>query len=144
VDLNPVATMVCKTLVSDKVTLYTGDSIAVLPRIAKQLKAEGRRLDFLYLDSYDVNWSNPTPSAVHHLKEMVSIVGMVNPQTLIVVDDCATICRTYADANDQLQLLADPVAGGKSTYVAEYAIQVQAKLQFSHYQIGWTNMVSDE
>jgi hypothetical protein len=143
VDLSLEATNACEALVSDKVVIYTGDSVAVLPRIARQLSAEGRRIDLLYLDSYDLDWQNPTPSSVHHLKELVSIISMVNPDTLVVVDDSAMICRAIADAENKLNLISEPVAGGKSTYVAQYAAQVQAKLRFSHYQIGWTNMVMD-
>ena len=143
VDLSPEATNACEALVSDKVFIHTGDSVAILPRIARQLNTEGRRIDLLYLDSYDLDWQNPTPSSVHHLKELVSIISMVNPQTLVVVDDSAMICRASDDADDKLNLISDPGAGGKSTYVAQYAVQVQAKLKFSHYQIGWTNLVTD-
>lgn len=142
VDLSPEATQACEALVSDKVFIYTGDSVAVLPRIAKQLSVEGRKIDLLYLDSYDLDWLNPTPSSVHHLKELVSIISVVNPQTLVVVDDSAMICRAVADAEGKLVLLSEPTAGGKSTYIAQYATQVQARLIFSHYQIAWTNMVA--
>jgi len=143
VDLSPEATNACKAMVSDKVFIHTGDSVAVLPRIARQLNTEGRRIDLLYLDSYDLDWQNPTPSSVHHLKELVSIISMLNPDTLVVVDDSAMICRAVADAENKLNLISEPVAGGKSTYVAQYAAQVGAQLRFSHYQIGWTNLVTD-
>lgn len=141
VDLSPEATEVCKTLVSGKVVVHTGDSVAVLPQIGRELKAAGRSIDLLYLDSYDLDWANPTPSAVHHLKELVSIISCVSPRTLVVVDDSALICRAIGDAEGKLNLISEPVAGGKSTYVAEYAAQVKAQLSFSHYQIGWTHMV---
>lgn len=141
VDLNPEATAACKNMVSENVVIHTGDSVSTLPFIAKQLKSEGRKLDLLYLDSYDLDWGNPTPSAMHHLKELASIIKMVNPQTLVVIDDSAMICRAVADAEGKLNLISEPTAGGKSTYVAEYAAQVHAQLEFSHYQIGWTNMV---
>jgi hypothetical protein len=144
VDLSPDATQACQSLVGDRVVVHTGDSVAVLPGIGRQLKGEGRKIDLLYLDSYDLDWQNPTPSSVHHLKELVSIISMVNPKTLVVVDDSALICRAITDAENKLTLISEPVAGGKSTYVAQYAGQVQAQLQFSHYQIGWTGMVSSQ
>jgi hypothetical protein len=142
IDLDPEATRICKTLVSDRVTVHTGDSVAVLPQISRRLKIMERSIDLLYLDSYDLDWGNPVPSAVHHLKELVSIISMVNPRTLVVIDDSAMIGRMVADAQGRLNFLAEPVPGGKSTYVAEYAAQVHAKLLFSHYQIGWTNLVA--
>ena len=141
VDLDPAATQACRSLVSDRVVVHTGDSVAVLPRIAGQLSAEGRRLDLLYLDSLDLDWNNPTRSAVHPLKELISIIGMVNPDTLVVVDDSAMQCWAVVAERDRLHVLAPPTITGKGLYVAEYAAQVQARLMFSHYQVGWTRLV---
>ena len=100
IDLSPAATTACEALVGDNVLIYTGDSVAVLPGVAKQLTNEGRKIDLLYLDSYDLDWQNPTPSSVHHLKELVSIIRAINSTTLVVVDDSAMICRAVADADN--------------------------------------------
>lgn len=141
IDLDPQATTLCKGLVSERVTVLTGDSVAVLPEVARRLKAAGRTIDFLYLDSYDVDWANTTPSAVHHLKELVSIVGALRPDTLVVVDDAPSTCRVVGNANSQFDMISLPVVGGKGTYVAEYAKQIGATQMFSHYQAGWTGML---
>jgi len=145
VDLDPKATDFCKSVVSDKVIVHTGDSVRVLREIGAQLTESSRTIDLLYLDSYDVDWDNPIPSAVHHLKELVSIIPWVRPETLVVVDDCALICHAVFDAQDKLHLLAThtppPLIGGKGLYVAQYATQVSAKIAFSHYQVGWTHLV---
>jgi hypothetical protein len=97
-------------------------------------------IDLLYLDSYDLDWSHPTPSAVHHLKELVSIIAGVGPHTLVVVDDAPQLLRVVANDEGRFTLLGKPTIGGKGAYVAEYAEQVGAKLQFSHYQVGWTGL----
>jgi hypothetical protein len=141
VDLDPAATDACRKRVSDRVVVHTGDSVAVLPEIAGLLKKEKRRLDLLYLDSLDLDWNNPTRSAVHPLKELISIVAVVNPQTLVVVDDSALQCWAVMDANDGLNMLAPPTVTGKGLYVAQYAKQVDAQELFAHYQVGWTGMV---
>ena len=143
VDLDPQATAVCKSMVSDRVTVHTGDSVLVLREIGKLLEQASRTIDLLYLDSFDVDWNNPMPSAVHHLKELVSIIRWVNPETLVVVDDCAMICYAVADAEHRLNLISPaPVIGGKGLYVAQYAAQVSATLAFSHYQAGWTGLAT--
>ena len=143
VDLDPKATELCKTLVGDRVRVHTGDSVVVLLRIADSLKSAGRTVDLLYLDSYDVDWTYPTPSAVHHLKELVSIVGVLRPDTLVVIDDAPATCRIVGGDNGQFSMISPPTVGGKGGYVAEYANQVQAKPMFSHYQVGWTELVKD-
>jgi len=142
IDLDPKATELCKGLVSARVQVHTGDSVAVLPRVAKEVQASGRKINLLYLDSYDVDWDHPTPSAVHHLKEMVSIVGAIDAQTLVVVDDAPQQVRVMANNEGQLSLISAPKVGGKGIFVAEYAEQVGAKQFFSHYQVGWTGLVS--
>lgn len=78
---------------------------------------------------------------MHHLKELVSIVGLINPTTLIVVDDCAMVCRAVPDAQNNLSLISQPMISGKGLYVAEYAAQIKATLAFAHYQVGWTGFV---
>ena len=142
IDLDPNATAICKSMVSDKVSIYTGDSVLVLREIGKRLEQTSRTIDLLYLDSYDLDWDNPTPSAVHHLKELTSIIGLINPKTLVVVDDCALVFRGLADALNNYILFSPPVIGGKGQYVAEYAAQVRASVAFSHYQVGWTDFVT--
>lgn len=141
VDLDPKATELCRQLVSERVHLHTGDSVPVLLRIARELKDSGRRIHLLYLDSYDVDWNHTTPSAVHHLKELVSIIGAVTPDTLVVVDDAPQNVRAMPDANGQFSMIAKPTVGGKGVFVAEYAEQVGAKPAFAHYQVGWTGLV---
>ena len=141
IDLDPQATTLCKTLVSDRITVLTGDSVAVLPDVSHELESSGRTIDLLYLDSYDVDWAYPTPSAVHHLKEMVSIVGALRPDSLVVVDDAPSTCRLVGNANNQYDMVSLPVIGGKGFYVAEYAKQIGANLMFSHYQAGWIGLV---
>ena len=140
VDLDAQATAICRTQVSDRVTVHTADSVALLRHLAAQLRKENRRLDLLYLDSYDLNWHDPTPSAVHVLKEFLSIGPAVNGNTLVVVDDCALQVIAVADAANGLRQLAQPKVGGKGKYLAEYATQIQARIRFLHYQAGWTGM----
>lgn len=141
IDLDPQATAVCRELVSDRIQLRTGDSVPTLRDLAVEFRQTGRTIDFLYLDSYDVDWNNPTPSAVHHLKELVSIVPVLRPDTLVMVDDAPSTCRVVGNSSGQYDLASLPVVGGKGTFVAEYARQVGATMLFSHYQVAWSGIV---
>ena len=48
-----------------------------------------QEVDMWYLDSYDVDWQNDTPSAQHHLNEWLAIQNHIKPGTVIVIDDNA-------------------------------------------------------
>ena len=136
IDIDPDATAVCTTLVGESVTIYTGDSVAVLRILAQRLAKTHSVVDLLYLDSFDVDPGNPVPSAVHHLKELVSIAPVATEQTLVVVDDSPFTAQVIA-VDDTYKLLDAPTIGGKGKYVAEYAQQVGATNLFSCYQVGW-------
>ena len=137
-DIDPSATTACRALVGPNTEVLTGDSVVVLRDVAQQLRTRGQKISLLYLDSFDLDWRNVTPSAVHHLKELVSIYEFVTPQTLVVVDDAPTDVVCVESANGRLDVLREPVVGGKGKFVAEYSSQVGATRFFSHYQCGWT------
>jgi hypothetical protein len=141
IDIDPSATAQCRQLVGPLIDIRTGDSVAVLRNIADELGKSNRSIDLLYLDSYDVDWRHTTPSAVHHLKELVSIVGALRADTLVVVDDSPSECRVASNVDGNgYSLLSVPEVGGKGKFVAEYASQVGAQLIFSHYQAAWVGI----
>ena len=97
-----------------------------------------------YLDSFDVDWRYPYPSAAHHLKELTSITRLLHENTLVVVDDSPAIgnlTQTEQKPNPTWEILTSPspppTIGGKGFLVHEYASHVRAKLVFSHYQAAW-------
>lgn len=67
--------------VSSRISYHTQDSL-------KFLDAFGQPIDFLYLDSYDFDASNPLPSQQHHLKELLLAWDKLHANTVIIVDDC--------------------------------------------------------
>jgi hypothetical protein len=136
-DIDPAATAACRGLVGPNTEVLTGDSVIVLREVAEQLRASRSKIALLYLDSFDLDWGNVTPSAVHHLKELVSIYELVTPHTLVVVDDAPMDVVCAQSANGGFDMLREPLVSGKGKFVAEYAAQVGAKSFFSHYQSAW-------
>jgi len=136
IDIDPEATTECRAMVSEATTLFTGDSVSVLRDLSSSLSLSSPPIALLYLDSFDLDWENPTPSAVHHLKELVSIYQWLTPTTLVVVDDSPTIVVGATSMTGDFQPVRKARVGGKGQYVAEYASQVGAQLLFSHYQAG--------
>jgi hypothetical protein len=139
VDLDPEATALCKSLVSSNVQLHTGDSVAFLRLLARNPPAGFRHIDVLYLDSFDIDFTNPHPSALHHMKELVAISTLIGPQTLVVVDDAPSE-SVFISSNDSITFMYRPVISGKGKYVADYANAIGVRPVFSGYQVGWMGL----
>jgi predicted O-methyltransferase YrrM len=84
VDIDPGAINESKAAVSQinpHVQFATQDSISFLRDFDQQI-------DFLYLDSYDFEPSNPHPSQLHHLNEIEAAYPHLHENTVIMIDDC--------------------------------------------------------
>lgn len=68
-------------LSKDRIHFYTSDSITFLREF-------DRPIDFLYLDSYDFDFNNPTPSQEHHLKEIEAAYDKLHDHSVVMIDDC--------------------------------------------------------
>ena len=144
VDVNPNSTKVCKQVVSDNVEITTDDSVRYLNNLTSNFLENKTKVSMFYLDSFDVDWRYTYPSAAHHLKELTSIMRLLNNDTLIVVDDSpayGNLTQTENESNPTWKILNSPAPsiGGKGFLVHEYAKHVGAKLFFSHYQTAWKN-----
>ena len=144
VDISPESTKVCKEVVSKNVEITTSDSVRYLNNISNTFLKNKIKVSMFYLDSFDVDWRYPYPSAAHHLKELVAINKILNEDTLIVVDDSPAVGNLTQNENEPDQpwkVLSSPsplpTIGGKGFLVHEYASHVGAKLLFSHYQTAW-------
>jgi len=138
VDIDATSVAEGRKLVGDRVQLAQADSVRFLSELTNRLVGEGRTIDLLYLDSFDVDWIYWYPSAVHHLKELCAATRALRKETLVVVDDCPLDGPFVWGPQNQVQFLANPAVGGKGRLVAEYAAAAGAKLEFAGYQTGWT------
>ena len=83
VDIDSVACEAARnTIVSDKFSVALSDSVAWLKQ-----QTDLDQFDLFYLDSYDVDWNDDTPSAEHHLNEFMVIEPYIRPGVVVVVDD---------------------------------------------------------
>ena len=144
VDINPNSTKVCKQVVSNNVEITTDDSVRYLNNLTSNFLENKTKVSMFYLDSFDVDWRYTYPSAAHHLKELTSIMRLLNNDTLIVVDDSpafGNLTQSENESNPTWKILNSPAPsiGGKGFLVHEYAKHVGAKLFFSHYQTAWKN-----
>ena len=148
VDINSKCTKACQQIVSKNVEITTEDSVSYLSNLSHRFLKNKTKVSMFYLDSFDLDWRYPYPSAAHHLKELTAINRILYEDTLVVVDDSpASANITQIDKtnqnkeNNDWKILSSPsplpTIGGKGFLVHEYASRVGAKLIFSHYQAAW-------
>lgn len=86
-DIDATAVEVTRSLVSARVQVHHGDSLAWLPRLSQYVVNKFGQADLLYLDSYDIDWDNPRPSTDHHRAELDAAWAMLGPGSIVAVDD---------------------------------------------------------
>src|SRR5438874_2393570 len=96
-----------------RAVVLCGDSIKTLYELRKKI----RRIDLLYLDSYDLDWRNPHPSALHHLQELCAAGPLLCSGSIVFIDD-------------------NTPEVGKGMYIRNYMEMIGAKQICEDYQIG--------
>ena len=81
IDLDDTGAELVEQLQLKKTIAIVDDSLDMLPKL--KLK----KIDLLFLDSCDVDWNNPTPSADHHLAELLEAWPMLGAGSIVAVDD---------------------------------------------------------
>ncbi len=124
VDINPDNVRHAQKMVSDRTTVYCSDSVEFLWNIPTK-----RKIDLLYLDSYDFEPDNPIPSQKHHLKELTAVMKNLRKGSIIMVDDNAN--------TPEFEWFTKIAQGGKAGFVKEFMKDVGAELLLDEYQIIW-------
>jgi len=73
-----------KGTLSTSTHCIVGDSVTELIKLSGSWRGA---VDFIYLDSFDLDWSNPQPSAEHGLKEWNALQALAKPGTVVLIDD---------------------------------------------------------
>lgn len=124
VDINPDNVAHAQKMVSERTTVYCSDSVEFLWNIP-----EKRKIDLLYLDSYDFEPDNPIPSQKHHLKELTAVMKNLKKGSIIMVDDNAN--------TPEFEWFTKIAQGGKAGFVKEFMKDIGAELLLDEYQIIW-------
>ncbi len=138
VDINATSVAQARALVSDRVKLTCEDSVAFLTQLVGRLRSEGKTIDLLYLDSFDIDWLHWYPSAIHHLKELCAAMRAISRETLVAVDDCPLDASFVPHSDKPVEFVQGPFVGGKGRLVADFAAACGAQNRFAAYQAGWT------
>ena len=123
VDIDPAAVAVSRSITGPGSTIEASDSIPWLAAFPRRFPDTSCHL--IYLDSYDIDWNEPRPSALHHLHEFVHAWHVLRPGGLLVIDD-------------------DRGPGaGKGMYVRDHMEKLGIEPLFSGYQAGWVKPFGD-
>lgn len=95
---------------SNSIEFVCSDSIKYLSEFSQQI-------DFLYLDSFDFDFYNPTPSQNHHLFEIEAAYDKLHDNSIVMIDDC------------------DLPYGGKGKLVIEFLLERGWKIVYEAYQV---------
>jgi hypothetical protein len=126
VDISEESVKYCKSKMTSKNSLVVkNDSVYFLQQLNQKLLSEGKKIDFLYLDSFDAPRDKPNVvynSALHHLYELMTIMPSLATGTLIGVDD-------NWNENGQMK--------GKGQLIADYMSKIGNEPTLNLYQIFW-------
>jgi hypothetical protein len=101
-----------------RANMHCEDSVSFLYRQGKIWKEQGRKIDLLYLDSFDFDPKNMHPSSLHHIFELTAIMPCLSEGSMIVVDD------HYGDV-------------GKGMYIDQFMNHISKKKALKRTQWIW-------
>ena len=105
-------------LTSNKANVHCQDSVDFLWNLPT------KQIDFLYLDSYDIERENPHPSQLHHVKEMCAVIDKLGKGSIVCIDD-----------HDAFFTGDGKIA--KGTYVKDFMDDIGIAPIHEGYQIVW-------
>jgi hypothetical protein len=135
VDLNKKAVDFTNTKLSEKSKVICSDSLLYLPTLESEI-------DFLYLDSYDVDFLDPLLSAEHHLKEFNLVKHLLHKGSVILIDDTPK-CVDWLDNGkhnrlyNKLKNNFNPEMCGKGSLVNKELEIMGATKIMNQYQVLW-------
>lgn len=135
VDLNEYAVNNTNELISNKSKVFHSNSLDYLPKVDKFI-------DFLYLDSYDVDFLNPLPSAMHHLEEFIRVKHLLHKNSIILINDTPVSPEWLDDGKNNpiystLSRQFNPRNAGKGSLVNIELEKMGATKIMHQYQTLW-------
>ena len=95
---------------------YTDDSVNFIKTFDKKFFQE---LDIIYLDSFDLDLSNPTPSMKHGLEEFLLLDKLIKKNTLVAIDDTPKDIKFFNQEVEKIKIGNRDLVPGKGALVIE-------------------------
>lgn len=116
IDIDPIACQLARNNTSSSTEIIQSDSVEYLSVLSGFVS-------LLYLDSFNItDWANDWEPAAHHLKELFAAKDIIQPGTLVVVDD---------------NIIHNGKRMGKGRLIYELMDAIGINPLFDDYQVGW-------
>ncbi len=131
IDIDPSATDFAREMIGPtfleryNISIVTHDSVRYLQKNARFF---AKPIDLLYLDSYDMEFPDPTPSFLHTFFEFNAVCHRLAPDALICVDDNIKVVKD--DGPDELFV-------SKGEYIRQYMEKIGNLPIHEGYQLIW-------
>jgi len=141
VDLRVEPLLMLQNQCSSNTQLHCGDSVSFLKEWSS--KNSGVKIDLLYLDSWDVEWSNPNPSGLHGLAEFLASSSHMQKGSLLLIDDTPKNENFYIAASEDRQAFSEYFVRnsfypGKGSLVRQLLLSLGRGKEIAHeYQLLW-------
>lgn len=134
--INPLLNLINN--VSSNTTLICNDSVNFLNKLVKEFKHVNCNY-LIYLDSFDLDYSNPNPSGLHGFKEFLEIIPLLREGTVLIIDDSPVdidYCPIHAH-DDSIKYFNDfGFYPGKGMFIDQCILKFKnVKKVFHKYQI---------
>lgn len=136
VDISPYPARRLRLVKSRRSHFFVMDSVQFLNRFS-EITSE-RSADLIYLDSWDVDWSNPRPSAEHGKRELVAIRPLLSAGTVIVIDDTPAQIDWVPISNKDIALKFKNEFGvlpGKGAFYNQALAGINYKVLYHDYNL---------
>ncbi len=112
---------------------FVGDSLDFIKNYKKN---ELKKVDLVYLDSFDVDFKNPEPAMEHGLNEFLYLDKLVSPGTLIAIDDTPKDIKLYGENFTNEKKYNNNFIPGKGTYILENIKESKKyEIVYHHYSL---------
>ncbi len=141
VDLRIEPLLTLQDQCSSNTQLHCDDSVSFLKGWSS--KNSGVKIDLLYLDSWDVEWSNPNPSGLHGLAEFLSASSHMKKGSLLLIDDTPKDENFYIASSVDKPAFSDYFIKngfypGKGSLVRQLLLSLGRGKEIAHeYQLLW-------
>ncbi len=126
VDINPEIKKNYSYLEDVNIKFYSSDSVEFIQNLKSD---EISQFDFIYLDSFDLDFNNPYPSQEHAFKEFNLLKDKLKKDTLILIDDTP-------DRYNKFNLTVDNPHNfipGKGRMILDYLKENQSKFSILYH-----------
>ena len=122
-----------KSTVSERTTIVCDKTVNALLKLNKPI-------DFLYLDSQDIDFTNPRPSAEHHYNEVMAVKHLLHKGSVVLIDDTPATPDWLDNGNhnpiyEKYKSGFDSKMCGKGSLVMEELEKMGAKKILHQYQV---------